>query len=102
MDLWIRNQDKTVLTKVNNIYTMENTIWFEVPFYENMKKTGLTVTGHNHKLGNYSSKERCIEILDEIQEHICMQGKSKITDINEHGEISGMKFYSFVYEMPEG
>ena len=66
MELWIRSQDKTVLVKVNALWIMDNQIWMEVPFYENHKKVGLSVTGNNHKLAQYKTKERALEVLDEI------------------------------------
>lgn len=68
MDLWIRSQDKTDLVKVNALWIMDNQIWMEVPFYENHKKIGLSITGHNHKLAEYKTKERALEVLDEINE----------------------------------
>ena len=66
MDLWVRSQDKTDLVKVNALWIMDNQIWMEVPFYENHKKVGLSVTGNNHKLAQYKTKERALEVLDEI------------------------------------
>ena len=70
MELWIRSQDRTDLVKVNVLWIMDNQIWMEVPFYENHKKIGLSVTGNNHKLAEYKSKERALEVLDEIQDKI--------------------------------
>ena len=67
MELWIRSQDRTDLVKVNALWVIENQIWMEVPFYENHKKIGLTITGHNHQLAEYKTKERALEVLDEIQ-----------------------------------
>lgn len=68
MELWIRSQDGKDLVKVNSLWIMDNQIWMEVPFYENHKKLGLTVSGHNHKLAEYKTKERTLEVLDEIQD----------------------------------
>ncbi len=70
MNLWIRSQDRKDLVKVNSLWIMDNQIWMEVPFYENHKKLGLTVSGHNHKLAEYKTKERALEVLDEIQRKI--------------------------------
>lgn len=67
MELWIRSQDRKDLVKVNSLWIMDNQIWMEVPFYENHKKLGLIVSGHNHKLAEYKTKERALEVLDEIQ-----------------------------------
>ena len=67
MELWIRSQDKKDLVKVNSLWIMDNQIWMEVPFYENHKKLGLTLSGHNHKLAEYETEERALEVLNEIQ-----------------------------------
>ena len=57
MELWIRNQNKQKLVKVNGVgYVSEGTIWAfdtdNLPFAY---------------LGVYPNKKRCIEIIDEIQ-----------------------------------
>ena len=88
MELWIRSQDRTDLVKVNTLWVIENQIWMEVPFYENHKKIGLTITGHNHKLAEYKTKERALEVLDEIQCHL--------VNINDSRDR-----YFYVYEMPK-
>jgi hypothetical protein len=96
MELWIRSQDKTDLVKVNALWIMDNQIWMEVPFYENHKKLGLTITGHNHKLAEYATKERALEVLDEIQ--------SKIATLNFQNHFIGTDFNiieSNIYQMPE-
>lgn len=84
MDLWIRSQDKTVLTKANSLWVSDNQIWMEVPFYENHKKIGLTVAGHNHRLAFYKSKDRALEVLDDIQDVMLNEVKCEnhLTDIN--------------------
>lgn len=58
MNLWIRSQDKTRLVKVNYVYMMEN-------------NDHLTIYGETIDsapiVGIYKSKERALEVLDEIQ-----------------------------------
>ena len=61
MDLWIRSQDKRVLQKVDNIFLDAN--------YEN-KRISTYDDDNNTELGTYKTKERVIEILDEIQDLI--------------------------------
>ena len=115
MELWIRSQDKEDLVKANALYIMNNQIWNEVPFYENHKKIGLTITGHNHKLAQYKTKERALEVLDEIQNLL----KPKIIIKNEGKSIYGtdgniyttnivgnvntdiQELSTYVYEMPK-
>ena len=74
MDLWIRSQDKECLVKISNIqYVYKNYIHGLGTYYDNLKI-----------LGEYKTKERAIEILDEIQYLL------------ETREVSQM-----VYNMPE-
>lgn len=56
MELWIRSQDKTFLRKVNTIGIVEGRDFWSID--EN-----LTVS-----FGKYKTKERAIEVLDEIQD----------------------------------
>lgn len=58
MNLWVRSQDKRILQKVDNIFLDAN--------YENKRIS--TYDGDNTELGTYKTKERAIEVLDEIQE----------------------------------
>ena len=57
MNLWVRSQDKRILQKVDNIFLDAN--------YENKRIS--TYDGDNIELGTYKTKERAIEVLDEIQ-----------------------------------
>ena len=57
MNLWVRSQNKRILQKVDNIFLDAN--------YENKRIS--TYDGDNIELGTYKTKERAIEILDEIQ-----------------------------------
>lgn len=56
MELWVRSQDKTFLRKANTIGIVEGRDFWSID--EN-----LTVS-----FGKYKTKERAIEILDEIQD----------------------------------
>lgn len=57
MELWIRSQDKEVLTRVVDIWkdADKNEIWSKSSF------------ATKNCLGMYKTKERAIEVLDEIQ-----------------------------------
>ena len=57
MELWVRSQDKRILQKVDNIFLDAN--------YEDKRIS--TYDGDNVELGTYKTKERAIEVLDEIQ-----------------------------------
>ena len=91
MDLWVRSQDKTELVKIEEVCIHIDEDGF----------IGIWSYGSNknlkYYLGNYSTKERALEVLDEIQR--------LITDLQylSYG-IENDKFCSYrpnVYEMPE-
>lgn len=80
MDLWIRSQDKEVLTKVIDIYKQADTneIW------------AYSDKGLKNCLGFYATKERALEVLDEIHHKLKPKQKNEVWD-----------FSNDVYEMPE-
>ena len=104
MELWIRSQDGKDLVKVNSLWIMDNQIWMEVPFYENHKKLGLTVSGHNHKLAEYKTKERALEVLDEIQSKLTpnfkFNGSYREMDLTVKAYLLNTQ-YGVIYEMPK-
>ena len=100
MDLWIRSQDKETLCKVDDIHIEEQSLYTD---------THLKIC-----LGTYKTKERALEVLDEIQmllqpiikyEPIVQEEYNpaytyrnfiKVDDNTEIKELS-----TFVYQMPE-
>lgn len=62
MELWIRSQDKSTLSKITEIS-------FDNDFI--MGKNDNQVYAY---LGQYNSKERCLEILDEVQKILTRTG----------------------------
>lgn len=84
MELWIRSQDKTNLIRVEHLALTNNkTI------------TGMS-TNWDYDLGTYTTKERALEVLDEIQNIL----KPKII-YNCNGTINQLYDYTKVYEMPQ-
>ena len=91
--MWIRSQDKEVLGKFDMLYIDEN-------MSDEIVITGCD--GHVHvndkvlsacELGTYKSKERALEVLDEIQTWI---------ERYEAAKVSGSLFIAFItYEMPK-
>jgi hypothetical protein len=85
MQLLIRSQDRMTLCKCNNIYIDDE---FFSPYY--IKDDTLT-------LGKYSTKERALEVLDEIQEaqlgnyHYRCPSNVKVSNNDD----------TIVYEMPK-
>lgn len=76
MELWVRSQDKEVLTRVVDIWkdADKNEIWSQSSF------------ATKNCLGIYKTKERALEVLDEIQNYILLPN----TDNS-----------AYVYKMPE-
>ena len=79
MELWIRSQDKNILQKVNKLYVTtyaeENGYGIYDIKYDDLDDCDIP-------LGFYKTKERALEILDEIQIDMTFESKK-------------------VYEMPE-
>lgn len=73
----MRSQDKRILQKVDNIFLDAN--------YENKRIS--TYDGDNVELGTYKTKERALEVLDEIQ------------DLLQNAYIGNSN--RIVYEMPK-
>ena len=86
MNLWIRSQDKESLVKVDNLYiSVGNYICYYV---EKGKEVPNTYYRPSGELGRYETKERALEVLDEIQEYI------------QHDCID-RDFVATIYEMPK-
>ncbi len=76
MELWIRSQDKRILQKVGSIFLDAN--------YENKR---ISAYDENYiELGTYKTKERAIEILDEMQQYI---------------SLPNIDNSAYIYQMPE-
>lgn len=59
MGLWIRSQDKRILQKVDNVYLNAN--------YENKRICTNDSRDYESDLGEYATKERALEVLNNIQ-----------------------------------
>ena len=80
MNLWVRNQDKTIFQKVDNLLISDG---------DNAEGTFNIYTNSipaQNVLGRYKTKERALEVLDEIQNYILLPN----TDNS-----------AYVYQMPE-
>lgn len=69
MGIWIRSQDKEVLTECISFWH-DNSL----PFCE-----GYHIRSDDFCLGTYSTKDKALKVLDMMQEHI--------NDINYFGEV---------------
>lgn len=80
MNLWVRNQDKTIFQKVDNLLISDG---------DNAEGTFNIYTNSipaQNVLGRYKTKERALEVLDEIQNYILLPN----TDNS-----------AYVYQMPK-
>ena len=97
MNLWIRSQDRESLDKVDNLYiSVGNYICYYV---EKGKEVPNTYYRPSGELGRYETKERALEVLDEIQQNIETQEENYLLS-DENGIITGQKYYGYIYQMP--
>ena len=97
MNLWIRSQDRESLVKVDNLYiSVGNYICYYV---EKGKEVTNTYYRPSGELGRYETKERALEVLDEIQQNIETQEENYLLS-DENGIITGQKYYGYIYQMP--
>lgn len=84
MNLWIRSQDKEKLVKVNDIAIEMNMI------YGYFDKN----TEYEH-LGSYATKERALEVLDEIQ-YLLNNNFCYSKELDQY-----ITYNNAIYEMPK-
>lgn len=88
MNLWIRNSDKDILIEANNFFVNGNN---EIVSFTNIGNGRMTSI-----LGKYKTKERALEVLDEIQDIII---STSIIPLENNDAITcGCEK---VYEMPK-
>lgn len=88
MNLWIRSQDRDILMKVDNLLIDDEKNHIYTHNYVNNMKMSYT-------LGRYKTKERALEVLDEIQKTIETHILGQVTT-----EWDAW-YKSTVYEMPK-
>lgn len=111
MELWIRSQDKCKLKEAHLVRAE----------FEDIGRGKWRILGDGSILGTYRTKERCIEIIDEIQNLMMQSGTFIFENIDvcfipedyfkpykvimHHSQNEpSVHFYnpnSFVYEMPQ-
>lgn len=97
MNLWVRSQDKTNLVKIRqislNYQNNKQIIANYIPdFYPNSGE-------YFEFLGTYKTKERAIEVLDEIQNFMRDYAFTKINRLGK--EINLISKPILIYNMPE-
>lgn len=98
VELWIRSQDKEVLTRVVDIWkdADKNEIWSKSSF------------ATKNCLGIYKTKERALEVLDEIQDIVdfivCSEAIKYSADDYmqfDNERLKEIQKNGLVYEMPK-
>ena len=99
--MWVRTQDKMQLVKINEIHIKVDEDGF-VGIWVDDKKENL-----KYFLGTYKSKERALEVLDEIQAYL-ENNYLSINDMPQHNNgliTNGLILFpnnkQTVYQMPE-
>lgn len=87
MELWIRSQDKDILVKVDSLLIDDNN-------NDIYTQCWVGVNLETYTLGKYKTKERALEILDEIQEKILRIGEVSLM-------VNPLLIEECVYEMPK-
>lgn len=77
MDLYIRSQDKMALAK------------YDLLILEKYENKYMFIADHYKNMGVYKTKERALEVLDEIQNKLCPK------------EMINLGQGTIVYEMPK-
>ena len=109
MELWIRSQDKSSIVKVDNLYvSVGNYICYYV---EKGKEVPDTYYRPSGELGRYETKERALEVLDEIQNilkpRLIIKDSGKIigsfedTIVREGATYELKELSTYVYQMPK-
>lgn len=90
MELLIRSQSKMSLVDADNLAMIGvNENWVICKLSSSLD------IDFRIDLGTYETKERALEVLDEIQKHIQKKEKMEINNDNE------LIYYGNVYEMPK-
>ena len=99
MELWIRSTAKTNLLQARFLTIMEGKTFYKKNEweYEGYTICNVTPNGNYELLGTYKTKERAIEILDEIQDELI---SSDFIPIEKNEEVLTCGS-ARIYEMPE-
>lgn len=65
MELWVRTQDKDKLVKIEYVQYVEG--YDPIDEYDGFTTNEIWANEEEVELGQYKTKERCLEIIDEIQ-----------------------------------
>lgn len=96
MNLWIRSQDRQDLIKVDGRFHVQ-----ETSVNPHSHKWGILIDGRCY-YAEYSTEERALEVLDDIQKKINDIHKDYLLCcMREKGSYEVIAFEDFTYEMPK-
>ena len=103
MELWIRSTNKTNLLKANFLSVMEGSNFYDRTYWEYKGYTIVNCTGSGkyNILGTYKTKERALEVLDEIQKYITPTLSLLDDTLNGKQVCQVGNILTMVYEMPK-
>ena len=93
MEVWVRSQDRCALQECRHLSVQE-------VVEPNKKRTEWAVVADFAVVGEYETKERCLEIIDEIQG---LFGYTLLASVSADGSIKNEYHQrkTAVYEMPK-
>lgn len=91
--MWIRSQDRKLLINVDNVCVSKMG-------YKDYVEISQIGEQFNYRLGRYSSEEKALKVLDEIQTCIMTEHQFRIDELNCTRNYFG-KEYKEIYQMPQ-
>ena len=116
MNLWIRSQDKKRLLKCDCLKVEYQTAIIQTDLYKrHCEPIGWVIENNSILIGIYKTKERALEVLDEIQDVLMpkikvlqsVNAENNIDDlvfrptIQECDKVELLQYSDYVYEMPK-
>lgn len=93
--MWIRTQNKYILANANSFrickYCIDDWVYYAINGHYD---------GYERELGIYSTKEKALKVLDEIQTSIMTEHQFYTEDVNCIGKYF-TKEYKEIYQMPQ-
>lgn len=93
--IWARSQNREELLNVKAVTYQEEDL-----FGNKNKIIGWVASGCSFVIGEYATKERALQVLDEMQHAICYIERTKLYDGNISCSTEN-DLNQFVYQMPE-
>ena len=93
MELWIRSQDKLLLEKVQTLKVAQ----YKNESFNELDFTFGIVVNNDYVFGDYTTKERALEVLDEIEGLLVLKQGLKLTTNAIYSVDNGLA----IYEMPK-